>query len=162
MAPRGSGPGERRGGRAKGTPNKGNVAARIRIEQEADPVGFMIRVANGEPISAAPWDADESKRTEAAEIYPTLDQRMHAHRLLLNKQIPDAKSAPVRVALPPVEKAEDLLPAMAAVVAAMARGEITPDEATAIAGVLESKRKALEMVDLERRLDALEKRSEQK
>ena len=40
--------------------------------------------------------------------------------------------------------------------AAMARGEITPDEAQPIAAMLEIKRKAIETMDLERRLDALE------
>jgi hypothetical protein len=38
----------------------------------------------------------------------------------------------------------------------MACGEITPDEAATIAGVLEARRKAMETADLERRLSAVE------
>jgi hypothetical protein len=38
----------------------------------------------------------------------------------------------------------------------MAEGEITPDEAATIAGVLESKRKAIETVELEARIARLE------
>ena len=43
------------------------------------------------------------------------------------------------------------------VLAAMARGEITPDDASTIASVLEARRRALETVELEKRLDILEK-----
>jgi hypothetical protein len=38
----------------------------------------------------------------------------------------------------------------------MAIGEVTPDEAATIAGVLDAKRKALETVDLEQRIGRLE------
>jgi hypothetical protein len=41
----------------------------------------------------------------------------------------------------------------------MASGELAPDEAAVIAGVLEAKRKAIETGDLERRLAALEERT---
>jgi hypothetical protein len=40
----------------------------------------------------------------------------------------------------------------------MAEGEITPDEASVIAGVLEAKRKAIETVQLEERVAKLEQR----
>ena len=39
----------------------------------------------------------------------------------------------------------------------MAKGEITPDDASTIANVLEARRRALETVELEKRLDILEK-----
>ncbi len=60
------------------------------------------------------------------------------------------------MALPPVASAADLVPALAAVVAAMARGELTPDEANAICAVLESQRRAIETAELEARVAALE------
>jgi hypothetical protein len=44
----------------------------------------------------------------------------------------------------------------------MASGEIAPDEAAVISGVLEAKRKAIEMVDIERRLAALEQKAGEK
>jgi hypothetical protein len=55
-----------------------------------------------------------------------------------------------------VETAGGLVQAQAAVIAAMARGELTPDEAAAVASVLETQRRALETHDHERRLDELE------
>jgi hypothetical protein len=50
----------------------------------------------------------------------------------------------VEIDLPPVGAAADLPQALNAVMAAMAAGEITPDEASAIAAVIESRRKAIE------------------
>jgi hypothetical protein len=44
----------------------------------------------------------------------------------------------------------------------MARGEITPDEAATIAGVIELKRKSIETVEIERRLTELERRNDRK
>ena len=66
MAGKGSLPGERRGGRAKGVPNKLTGAAREAIEQAAKKLGGAKRLAA--------W-AKESKENEAAfwtKIYPRL------------------------------------------------------------------------------------------
>jgi hypothetical protein len=56
----------------------------------------------------------------------------------------------------------DVLTALSEVVSVMARGEITPDEAATIAGVIELKRKSIETVEIERRLTELERRRDQK
>src|SRR5215469_1028887 len=50
----------------------------------------------------------------------------------------------------PARPRSDLLPAFAAVVTAMGSGELAPDEAAVIAGVLEAKRKAIETGNLEK------------
>jgi hypothetical protein len=44
----------------------------------------------------------------------------------------------------------------------MASGEITPDEATTVAGVLDAKRKVLETVEIEERLARLEQQAKPK
>ena len=48
--------------------------------------------------------------------------------------------------------------AQAALVAALSRGEVTPEEAAAIASVLETQRRAFETLDHEQRLGAIEAR----
>src|SRR5262249_8027880 len=63
---------------------------------------------------------------------------------------------PIRLDLPRIEAASDVLKAYAATIAAMARGEITPDESARVATVLEAKRKAIETVEIERRIATLE------
>ena len=79
-----------------------------------------------------------------------------ALRLCLERIAPVRRSRPVEVDLPPVSSAADMLPALSAVIAAMAAGGISPDEAAAVAGVIEVRRRAIETVELEQRICALE------
>jgi hypothetical protein len=58
--------------------------------------------------------------------------------------------------LPKVEAAADVLSALGAVVDAVAAGDLTPDEGATVAGLLEAKRKAIETVEIKRRIAALE------
>ena len=81
---------------------------------------------------------------------------MRASAILLDRVWPARKGRAVEVALPPVESAADLVPTLAAVVAAMGRGELTPEEARAVCAVLEGQRKAIESAELEARVVALE------
>ncbi|KIL97129.1 hypothetical protein CCC_00190 [Paramagnetospirillum magnetotacticum MS-1] len=79
-------------------------------------------------------------------------------RLCLERLAPPAKDKPVSVQLPSLAGAEDASKAMAVVVDAMASGEITPSEAAAVAGVIETYRRTIETNEIERRLVALEER----
>ena len=81
---------------------------------------------------------------------------LRAAELLLSRLWPERKGRPVEVALPEVASAADLVPALAAVVAATTRGEVTPEEAQTICAVLEMQRKAIETAELEARVAALE------
>ena len=65
------------GGRKQGIPNRVNIATRERIAEEADPVGFLCRIVNGEEIGGQT---------------PTLDQRLNAAKDLAKKVTPDLKS----------------------------------------------------------------------
>lgn len=59
------------GGRQKGTANKVTATTRERIEKEADPIGFLVNVVNGEPIEvASPADSSQT-----VTIYPNYEQR---------------------------------------------------------------------------------------
>ena len=81
-----------------------------------------------------------------------------ALRLCLERLAPPVKDKPISVELPALASAEDASKAMAAVVAAMAAGDITPSEAAAVAGVVETYRRTVETADIERRLAELEGR----
>ena len=81
-----------------------------------------------------------------------------ALRLCLERIAPPRKGRPVSFPLPPIATADDLVTAVGAVVTAMAGGELTPEEAATISGVLDFKRRSLETVELEKRLAALELR----
>ena len=84
---------------------------------------------------------------------------MRAASIVLARTWPRRRGRPVTLDLPAVDTAGGLVQAQAAVIAAMARGELTPDEAAAVASVLETQRRALETGDHERRLAALEEQA---
>ena len=79
-----------------------------------------------------------------------------AAELLMRRAWPERKGRPLAFALPSATGAAGLAEAMSAVTVAMASGEMTPDEASAVAGVLEIHRKAIVTEDHEARLRALE------
>ena len=85
------------------------------------------------------------------------DGDMVAARLVLERIAPVRKGRPVTLPLPTVNTAGDVLAALGATVKAMADGDITPDEAATVAGVLEVKRRAIETVELAVRLEVIEK-----
>ena len=75
-------------GRAPGTPNKSTVQTRSRIEELADPIGFLADVMAGKRMTAA-GEPGDMKRTWC---YPSLAQRVAAGETLLRKLLPDLKS----------------------------------------------------------------------
>jgi hypothetical protein len=82
-----------------------------------------------------------------------------ALRLCLERVLPALKSRPINLDLPAIGNAQDLGPAFNAVLDGLAGGALLLDEATAVVGILEAKRRAIETSDIEKRLAALEERS---
>ena len=81
-----------------------------------------------------------------------------AMRLCVERLVPLRKGRPVVFDLPAVETAADVANALGAIAGAMAAGELTADEAGAVAGVIEAKRRAIETVEHEERIRKLEER----
>jgi hypothetical protein len=87
---------------------------------------------------------------------------MRAARLVLERIAPLRRGRPVAISLPTVRSAAEASRALSMVTEAMASGEITPEEASAVAAVIEANWRALGIEDLQRRIDALEARTETK
>ena len=81
---------------------------------------------------------------------------MRAADILLRRLWPERKGRPVLIDLPRIVGTSDIVTALGAVTNAVSTGELTPDEGAAVAGVLEAQRRAVETIDLEARLTALE------
>jgi Family of unknown function (DUF5681) len=81
---------------------------------------------------------------------------MTAARLVLDRIAPARRGRLVVFPLPTIETTADVTKALSAIVASMASGTLTPDEAAIVASVIEVKRKAIETRELESRLIALE------
>jgi hypothetical protein len=83
---------------------------------------------------------------------------MRAASIVLARTWPRKRGRAVPLDLPPVETSAGLIQAQAALVAAMARGEVTPLEAASIASVLETQRRAIEMHEHEQLIRELEEK----
>jgi hypothetical protein len=81
-----------------------------------------------------------------------------ALRLCLDRILPPRRDRPVRFVIPELKSAEDSVKALAAITAAVARGELTPSEAAELSRVIETFVKAIETSEIERRLKILEER----
>jgi hypothetical protein len=79
-----------------------------------------------------------------------------ALRLCLERIAPPRRDAPVTFALPPMTTAADAAKGAAAVLAAVAIGDLTPTEGAHIMALVETYRRTLETSELEVRLVVLE------
>lgn len=84
------------------------------------------------------------------------DGDLKAAELVLSRAWPARKGRRVRFDLPAVNTAADVARAISALIEVTGRGDLTPDEAAIVAGLLEARRKAIETVELEDRLSKLE------
>jgi hypothetical protein len=81
---------------------------------------------------------------------------MVAARIVLDRIAPIRKGAVVQLDLPEVTTSKGVAAALAALVHAMASGDVTPDEASTIGSVLEIRRRAIETQEIDERLKKLE------
>jgi Family of unknown function (DUF5681) len=102
--------------------------------------------------------AGEAKALTRKCIAMALEGDMQAMRLCMERIAPQRRGSVIRLELPPIQSPQDIVAAMGTVAAAIGRGDLTTDEASGIAAVLEAGRKSLELVEVERRLAALETR----
>jgi hypothetical protein len=79
-----------------------------------------------------------------------------ALRLCLDRLAPPRKDCPITFALPPIRTAADTVEASASLLAAVADGEVTPDEAGRVMALLTAHRSLVETGDHEKRIEALE------
>ena len=89
-------------------------------------------------------------------IDKALEGDMTALRLCLDRIAPPRKDAVISISLPAVESAEDAVGASKELLAAVAAGEVTPDEAGRVMALLVSHKGIVEAGNLEQRIAALE------
>lgn len=97
--------------------------------------------------------------TQAA-IDKALEGDTIALRLCLDRLAPPRKDAPISIDLPAVTNAADTVAASAAVLAAVAAGECTPDEGGRIMALLSAHRGIIETNDLDERITVLERKGQ--
>ena len=121
-----------------------------------NPAGKKPGTRNRTSRVAQKMMADDCEAVVRAVVNAAKGGDMTAARLVLDRIAPPCRGRPVRLDLPPIVSAADLVTALAAVADAMARGVLSAEEAQSAATVLEHHRKAVETLDLERRIAAIE------
>jgi len=124
-------PGNSMGGRTPGSRNKTTLAVEALLEGEHE---ALTRAA-----------IDKALEGDTAVI-----------RLCLDRIAPARKDSPVTFSLPVIRSIEDAVTASSALLAAVAAGEVTPDEGGRVMSLLTSHKQLVETCDLETRLAALE------
>ena len=119
-------------GRLKGTRNKATLALEALLDGEAEAV--------------------TRKAVDMA-----LEGDTTALRLVMDRTMPPRKDRPVMFALPTIETTADIVKASGALLQAVALGELTPSEAAELGKLVEAHVRAIELTDIQARLDALER-----
>ena len=118
-------------GRPKGLLNKTTLAAQVLLDGEAE---ALTRKA-----------IEKAKEGDIAAL-----------KLCLERIVPPRKERALSIALPRIEKTGDTAKILAAVLDAVACGDLTPGEGQVLASMAETYRRAIETADLDRRVEALE------
>ena len=120
-------------GRPSGSRNKATIIALSLMEGAAEEITqAVIDAARGGDLSAA--------------------------RLVLERLAPPMRERPISIDLPDTSSAEGINQAQQAIIEAVGMGELLLGEGSALAGLVEARRKALETIELEQRVAALEER----
>jgi hypothetical protein len=118
-------------GKQKGTRNLATLIVEALLEGEAEEIG-----------------------RKTIELAKSGDSR--ALKACFDRLLPARRDRFVPFSLPPIETAQDLPKASAALLAAVAEGEITPGEACELARLVDTHARSIEINDFERRLAVLE------
>jgi hypothetical protein len=102
--------------------------------------------------------AGQAEALTQTAVQAALGGDMVAMRLCLERIAPARRSAPIRIELPQTSTITQVGDAITAVITAVAAGELTPDEGEVLVGLLEARRRAIETVEIEARLVAVEER----
>ena len=101
---------------------------------------------------------DDAENIVNAVLTAARSGDMTAARIVLDRIAPARRDNPVTFALPKIKRPADAVAASAAILAAVAGGRLTPGEALEVSKLIEGFVKALEVAELEQRLNELEER----
>ena len=133
----GSEPGERRGGRQKGSVNKATAGVRsLAQEHGAAAIEELARLST----------QAENENARIAACNALLD-RAYGRSL---------SSRPIEIDIPDTSSIDGVAKAVAVVIQSAADGQITPAEASDFCALLETQRRVIELSDVEQRLARLE------
>jgi hypothetical protein len=129
---------------------------RFQPGQSGNPAGRPPGVRNKATVIAEELFDGEVEAIVRRAIDKAKEGDMAAVRLCLDRVAPRRRGCAVAFGLPPLVTAADAVTAMAAIVAGLGNGELTPAEASELAKLVERYTRALESSTLEARITKLE------
>jgi len=123
--------------------------------QSGNPSGKPKGARNKTSLMCEKLMAGDAEDVVMAVIDQAKNGDIQAAKLILDRLVPIRKGRPVRVALPEVVGAKDIVEAHSAILTAASRGELSLEEATLLSGVIDGCRKAIETEDLAKEIEEL-------
>jgi hypothetical protein len=131
--------------------------AKFRKGQSGNPSGKPKGCRNATTILFDELLKENAKELIEKTIEMAKDGDGPALRLCIERLAPARKDRPVWFDLPQMNEAKDAVNASAAIVAAVASGDLTPSEASELSKVVDTYARTLLSVEFEERLSKLEK-----
>jgi hypothetical protein len=124
--------------------------------ESGNPAGKLPGTRNKSTIMAEQLLAGEVEAISRAIIEKAKAGDPTAMRACFDRLVPPRRERAIEFALPPLNSVADAAPALAAVVAALAEGEITPGEAANVVKVIDGYTHALALAQLDVHVRLLE------
>src|SRR5580693_8647042 len=128
----------------------------FQIGQSGNPAGRPRGARNKRTLALESIMDGESEVITRKVVEMAKGGSIAAIRLVIDRLAPIRQDQPVDFELPPLNSAADAVTASAAIVAAVAAGDLTPLEAAQLSKVIHSYVQALELRDFEPRVAMLE------
>lgn len=125
--------------------------------QSGNPAGKPKGARHRATVMAEKLFGDAAEEVCRAVIAKAQQGDMTAARLIVERLCPPRKDRPIDFPLPALASAADAATLMTAILAGVASGEITPQEAAEVARLAEVFVRTFEATEFERRLSELEK-----
>ncbi len=143
------------------TADQKQISGRFTPGQSGNPNGRPAGSRNRVTIALEELMAGEAEGLTRKAIELALAGDGPALRLCMERVFPPRKDRPVFFGLPKLKKPSDAVKATAAIVDAVAVGDLTPSEASELSKVVDGFTRAVEARDFEERLAKLEARMKQ-
>jgi hypothetical protein len=127
--------------------------------QSGNPAGKPRGARNKVTVAIESLMGQYGQQVAARVVKRACDGDMVAARLVLERIAPPRRGRPVRLRLPEIGDAASLMAAQAALLRAIAAGQVTPEEAEPVSAMLSTYLKIVETVDIDRRLSEVESRT---
>jgi hypothetical protein len=131
---------------------------RFQAGQSGNPAGRPRGARNRAGVLAEMLEEGEDARILRVVVEKALAGDAVAARFCADRLVSKPRGRPISLSLPEGATAADVLPLFEATLHAMATGEISPEEAAGVTHVLEGRKRALEIVRLEKRMGGAEDR----